>query len=240
MASIKHRTQGSRQRILGLIAVSFLLGTSALGQTGKPGALTSLPCSTQTGLYCEIYGRGDPILFLHGLGGSVYSWRHQIAPLSGQHKVILVDFRGQGSSPKPKYNHYSIKEQADLIYQFIHEHNLHNLTLVGNSYGGAVSLLLAIQLGENDPGRLAKLILIDAGGYPDHLPSHLKILRSPLIGWLAVHLVPPKMQTRKVLRDSYCNPLKITSEQITAYARPIAARGGRHALLQLGETNHTG
>ncbi len=220
-------------RILSIIGVNLLLIIPALGASIEIAA-ASEACTTSTGLHCEIYGSGDPILFLHGLGGSLYSWRNQIA-LSAQYKVFLIDFRGAGDSPKPNDKHYSIKEQADLIYQFIHEHNLNNLTIVGNSYGGAVSLLLAIRLGEEDPGRLSKLILIDAGAYPDHLPSHLTILRAPLIGWQAVHLIPPKAQVRKVLRDSYYAPCKITREQIAAYARPIAARGGRHALLQLGK-----
>src|SRR2546429_9080177 len=88
--------------------------------------------------------------------------------------------------------------------------NMTNLTIVGNSYGGAVSLLLAIHLCEDHSGRLARLILIDSGGYNRRLPSHLTILRKPLIGWLAVHLLTPHFQARKVLRDSYRTPDNVT------------------------------
>lgn len=219
-----------------LIVISMLLSATGLGQsTGQPGALTSSPCTSQTGLHCEIYGSGDPILFLHGLGGSTYSWRYMIAPLSGEHQVILIDLRGQGQSPKPDDKHYSILEQGELVYQFIVEHDLRKLTLVGNSYGGAVSLLLAIKLIDQSQSRLSKLILIDSGGYPDHLPLFLKVLRTPILGWLAVHLLPPKTQIRMVLRESYYDPSKITKEQVAAYARPLASRGGRHALLQIGK-----
>jgi pimeloyl-ACP methyl ester carboxylesterase len=158
-----------------------------------------------------------------------------IAPLSGEHRVILIDLRGEGQSPKPHDKHYSILEQGELIYQFIVEHDLRNLTLVGNSYGGAVSLLLAMRLVQEDPSRLAKLILIDSGGYPDHLPLFLKVLRAPILGWLAIHLLPPKMQIRMVLRQSYYDPCKITREQVAAYAKPLASPGGRHALLQIGK-----
>jgi pimeloyl-ACP methyl ester carboxylesterase len=219
-----------------LIATSFLLSASSAGASSpKPGALISLPCSSSTGLYCEIYGHGDPILFLAGLGGDSYSWQHMIAPLSGRHQLILLDLRGQGKSPKPDDKHYSILEQGELVYRFIVEHDLRNLTLVGNSYGGAVSLLLAIKLCAERDSRLAKLILIDSGGYPDHLPTFLKVLRTPILGWLAVHLIPPKTQIRLVLRQSYYDPSKITSEQVNAYARPLASRGGRHALLETGK-----
>lgn len=197
--------------------------------------MTSHPCTSQTGLHCEIYGSGDPILFLHGLGGSTYSWRYMITPFSGEHQVILIDFLGEGKSPKPPGTHYSIGDQGELIYQFILEHDLKNLTLVGNSYGGGVSLLLAIRLCAENPKRLKNLILIDSAGYPDHLPMFLKLLRTPILGWLAVHFLPAKVQIRMVLKKSYYDPAKITEEQVDAYAAPLAAPGGRHALLEIGK-----
>jgi pimeloyl-ACP methyl ester carboxylesterase len=222
--------------ILSLMIVSLLLSVQGQAKPkGTSNMLTSIPCTTATGLYCEIFGSGDPILFLAGLGGSTYSWRYMVEPLMGQHTVILIDLRGQGKSPKPNDKKYSVLDQRDLIQQFIVEHDLKNLTLVGNSYGGIVSLLLAIKLCAENPNRLAKLILIDSGAYPDHLPGFLTLLRTPIIGWLAVHLLPPKTQIRIVLDKSYYDKCKITKEQIVTYAKAISARGGRHALLQLAK-----
>lgn len=203
----------------------------------KPGSLTSTPCVTRTKLYCEIHGSGDPILFLHGLGGSSYSWRFMVPAFEGTHQVILIDLRGQGNSPKPHDKHYSILEQRDLIYQFILEHNLKKLTLVGNSYGGAISLLVTLKLLERpqDRARLANLILIDSAAFPEPLPLHLIILRTPILGWMAVHLVPPKNQAAIVLHESYYCPENVTPEQIEQYAQPIADPGGRYALLELAK-----
>ncbi|MEP6922067.1 MAG: alpha/beta hydrolase [bacterium] len=192
----------------------------------------SAPCTTQTGLHCEMYGDGDPVLCLQGLGASTHSWLQLIEPLSKQFKVILIDFRGFGASPKPDDKHYSILDHADLIYQFILEKDLRNLTLMGNSFGGAVSLLLAIRLCEHDRGRLSRLILVDSGGYNLHLPFHLKLLRTPVLGWLAIHLLPPTISALTVLWDCYYDTRKITRGQIHAYAQPIAAVGGRHAMLE--------
>ena len=97
----------------------------------------------------------------------MYSWRAFVDPQIAfpNHQIILIDLKGAGDSPKPRDNNYSILTQADLIYQFIQDQNLTNLTLVGNSYGGAVSLLLAIRLCKDQSHRLARLILIDSGGY---------------------------------------------------------------------------
>jgi len=225
-----------RFNILALLVLSLVLGATGQAKSKrKPRVRTPGDCTTLTRLHCEIYGTGDPMLFLHGLGGSSYSWREMVEPLKPYYQVILIDFRGEGQSPKPNDKHYSIEEQAELIYQFIDEKKLRRLTLVGNSYGGAVSLLLAIRLCAEKDSRLKNLILIDPGGYPDHLPLHLQILRTPILGWQAVHLIPPKVQIRIVLIGSYSDPSKITKEQIKAYAKPISERGGRHALLEMGK-----
>jgi len=135
----------------------------------------------------------------------------------------------------PDDYHYSIVDQGDLIHQFILEHDLKNLTLVGNSYGGGVSLLVAMRLCEENPSRLSKLVLIDSAGYPDHLPLFLKVLRTPILGWLVVHTLPAKMQIRMVLKKSYYDPANITEQQVDAYAGPLASPGGRHALLEIGK-----
>jgi pimeloyl-ACP methyl ester carboxylesterase len=217
-------------RVLCLMGVSLLLTVPALGQSNA----ASDPCANSF-LHCESYGRGDPIIALHGLGGTLYSLyalKDKFKNSLPNHQLILLDLKGAGDSPKPHDNHYSIEDQADVILKFIHDNDLRNLTLMGNSYGGAVALFLAIELCEKDPGRLASLILIDSGGYNQDLPSHLTILRTPLVGWLALHLLTPHALVRKVLRDSYYAPGKITGPQVDVYAKAIASPGGRYGLLQ--------
>ncbi len=187
--------------------------------------------SASTTLYKEVYGSGDPILCLHGLGASMFSWRHFIAPFSQNNKLILVDFKGCGKSPKPKDTHYSIEEHTDDIYRIIIEENLTSLTLVGNSLGGAVALLLAIRLLDQEPIRLSRLVLIDSAGDKHYLPAHLKLVRS-ILGTSVIYLSPGQLAAKMVLRMCYYDKKKITSEAVAAYASPMAGRGGRHALLQ--------
>ena len=208
------------------------MGVSASAQSIEPPDGTL--CPTTTGLHCLSYGSGDPIIALHGLGGTLYSWRNFTTEFPS-HQLFLIDLKGAGQSPKPHDKHYSIEDQANLIMQFIHEYDLKNLTLMGNSYGGAVSLFLAIQLCKENPRRLASLILIDSGAYNKDLPSHLQILRTPLVGWLVLHLLPVRSLIKKVLHDSYYHPKEVTDLQIDAYTQPIKARGGRYALLQTGK-----
>ncbi len=193
--------------------------------------MTNGQASVSNSLYKEVYGSGDPILCLHGLGASMFSWRHFIAPFSQSHQLILVDFKGCGKSPKPRDTHYSIEQKTEEIYKLIVAENLTKLTLVGNSLGGAVALLLAIKLNEQQPGRLSRLVLIDSAGDKRYLPVHLKLIRS-ILGPAIIYLSPSKLAAKTVLRMCYFDKQKITSEQVEVYAAPMASLGGRHALLQ--------
>ncbi len=207
------------------------MGSSPTSRPSLPTSMTNGQTSASTNLYKEVYGSGDPILCLHGLGASGFSWRHFIAPFSQNNKLILVDFKGCGKSPKPRDSHYSTEEKADEIYKLIIEENLTNLTLIGNSLGGAVALILAIRLGKQEPNRLSKLVLIDSAGDKNYLPPHLKLIRS-ILGAPIVYLAPSKLAAKMTLRMCYYDRKKATREQVAAYAGPMASPGGRHALLQ--------
>jgi pimeloyl-ACP methyl ester carboxylesterase len=150
-------------------------------------------------LYKEVYGTGDPILCLHGLGASMFSWRHFITPLSKKNKLILVDFKGSGKSPKPRDTHYSVEEKANDIYNLIIREDLTNLTLIGNSLGGGVALLLAIKLTQQVPPRLSRLVLIDSAADKRFVPPHLKVIRS-ILGVPISYLVPTRLAVWLTLR----------------------------------------
>ena len=177
------------------------------------------------------------MLAIHGLGASMYSWREfvKVPNTFPGYQIILIDLKGSGNSEKPHNKNYSIKTQRDLVLQFIQEQNLKNLTLVGNSYGGAVSLLVTLKLIEQKSDVLTKLILLDSGGYNKLLPWYLKLLRTPVLGWLALKILTPEQAADTVLKNAYYNDCLITKEQIAAYAAPIGARGGRYALLQIAK-----
>jgi pimeloyl-ACP methyl ester carboxylesterase len=193
--------------------------------------MSTAETSSFINLHQKEYGRGDPVLCVHGLGANIFTWRHFVAPFSQKNKLILVDLRGFGSSPKPFDTHYSIEEHANDIYKIILRDDLKRLTLIGNSLGGAIALLVAIRLCEQDPTRLSKLVLIDAGAYKEYLPGYLKLMRS-FLGKLITYLPPSKLAAKFVLKASYYDKKKITEEQVKAYADPIASEGGRHGLLQ--------
>jgi len=182
-------------------------------------------------LYKEEYGDGDPILCLHGLGANIFTWRHFIEPFSRKNKLILIDLKGFGSSAKPDDERYSIHDHADAIHELIQKNDWRTLTLIGNSYGGALALLLAIRIEETDPSRLAKLVLIDAGAYKEYLPGYLKLMRT-FLGMPMIFLLPARLTAKFVLNLSFYDSGRISEEQVSAYAGPLADPGTRNSLLQ--------
>lgn len=182
-------------------------------------------------LYKEEHGDGDPILCLHGLGANIFTWRHLIEPLSANNKLILVDLKGFGKSAKPEDDYYSLQNHADAVYELILKNDWRRLTLISNSYGGALALLLAARLEESGPSRLLKLVLIDAAAYKEYLPGYVKLMRT-LLGTLMIFLLPARRSARFVLNLSYFDQGKITEEQVAAYAGPLGDPGARNALLQ--------
>ena len=190
-------------------------------------------------MYYEVHGKedGPPLLCIHGFGASLYSWRNFVAagsPLLDKYRVFTIDLKGCGKSPKPNDTRYSPLDHGDLLYRFILEHDLQELTLIGNSFGGGLSLLLAIMLMENgELSRLRSLILIDSAAYEEYNPLYLKVLSVPIINLIA-YLIPSRSAAKKVLRNCYYDRNKISEEQITAYAAPLSESGARHALLETG------
>jgi pimeloyl-ACP methyl ester carboxylesterase len=107
--------------------------------------------------YIERDGK-DPIIFLHGLGGTGNSWTKLSPYLNEKIGLYLIDLLGHGHSDKPNID-YTIEVQEKAIQEFIISNNIENYTLMGNSYGGWISLRFAVDVREPK-----KLILEDSAG----------------------------------------------------------------------------
>jgi pimeloyl-ACP methyl ester carboxylesterase len=193
-------------------------------QTGTPQA----PASPE--LYVEVFGSGPPLIALHGFGGSTYSWHDIRDELSAHHTVYAFDLKGFGRSPKPDDGRHSVYDQSALILKYIADHKLTGITLLGHSFGGGVALATAAELDEQQPGVLARLVLIDAASYKQDLPWFISILRVPVIGTISQFLLTKRAEVRKVLRYSYFDPSRVTDAQVEAYVYGLLQPGGQRAL----------
>lgn len=177
-------------------------------------------------------GRGAPVLMVHGLATPSYTWRHLVPRIAANHKVITVDLMGFGASDKPRDEDYTVARQAALIQALIKKKDLRNLTLIGHSYGGGVSLLVALRMAKAGDGRLRRLVLIDTLSYPQATPPFFRIVQTPVLGDISSMLVPPEWEIAAGLRLAYAKDSKVTDEVVEEYARPLRSASAKHALLE--------
>ena len=106
-------------------------------------------------VHYEVYGRGRPVILLHGWLGSWGLWQETMAYLGKYYRTYALDFWGFGESGK-KRETYAIQDFVSLVDQFMEQLGIVSAPLVGHSMGGTVSLSVAIQY----PERVQKVVVI--------------------------------------------------------------------------------
>lgn len=182
-------------------------------------------------VYAEEMGAGPPVLLLHGLGGSSYTWRHIAPRLAERHRVVALDMRGFGRSDKPFDESYGPADHVAVVKAFIVARNLSGLTLIGHSYGGLIALLTAMDR-RLAPHRITRLVTMSAPAFPQPISSGVRFLRQPVLPYIALFLVPPELTTTLALMMEKVGFDQITSRDISIYAGPLSDPGGPHALIE--------
>jgi len=175
-------------------------------------------------------GRGTPVVFIHGFGASIYSWRKTLPPvLAAGYRVIAFDNRGFGFSDKPPARSgeglYSNAAYARFVVALLDSLKLPSAVLVGHSMGGAIAAEVALRY----PDRVRGLVLIDAAGFGVRWPAALKVGRWPGAGGVAAAL-RGRWITAQTLRSTYGDPSKVTEEDVDQYYAPVAEPGYDRAL----------
>ena len=127
-------------------------------------------------LHVERYGSGEPVVFVHGAGGSSSAWYFQKEYLKRFVEVILIDLPGHGvaSGVPPQ----TIEEKRDMIRQALEELKVGPCHLVGHSMGGAISMSFALHY----PDLLKGLILVATGARLRVLPEILDTILNDKAG----------------------------------------------------------
>lgn len=122
---------------------------------------TRISLSTGVTLKVAFGGSEDaePIIFLHGFPESHRTWRHQLANLVADFRVVAPDQRGYAGSDKPEgVEEYRVgKIVADLV-ALADALSIGRFTLVGHDWGGAAAWAAALA----HPERIARLVIINA------------------------------------------------------------------------------
>ena len=185
----------------------------------------------------EVVGRGEiPVLFFHGLGGSLRNWDDVISYLpKDTFTAYLVDLKGFGLSSKPRDSHYSIKDNVELVCRFIIANGLKNFVLVGHSLGGGIALCITLESLVNPQLKPRNLVLIDAAAYKTDPPFFIKFVRIPVLGKLLLSLLSAEFKATFTLKKIIYDRKKITPKLIERYTAFMDQDGYNYALMQSSE-----
>lgn len=106
-------------------------------------------------LYYEVYGKGEPLLLIHGNNASMASFDKQIDVLSKKYRVIGLDSRGQGKSTSDDKK-LTYELMADDVNVFLDKMNLKNVNVLGWSDGGNIAVILGIK----HPDKVKKMAIM--------------------------------------------------------------------------------
>jgi len=181
-----------------------------------------------TRLYYETYGKGQPLLLLHGNSQSIAAFEYQIGDLSKKYKVIAVDTRGQGKSTDETTNPLSYDLFADDMKQLLDSLNIRKANILGWSDGGNTGLIMAVKY----PAYVNKLAIMGANLFPttEALPDTvLKQVASAIKESKAGSDEHSKMRVRlftMLLKEPH-----LSFDDIKTIQCPVLVMAGEHDLI---------
>ena len=164
-------------------------------------------------------GNGFPLVLLHGMGGHLENFVHNIPEYARHFRVVAMDFLWHGRSQTQDFDEQVLPPLVDQVRDVLDELKLDRVHLEGQSLGGWVAALFTLKY----PERVEKLVLTTATGYlPDEgaIPGYKRPNAAANIDQaLAVFDDPSDANIRKRLQVVVFDGSLITDEAVALRAR---------------------
>ncbi len=150
-------------------------------------------------VHYEVYGRGKPVILLHGWLGSWGLWQETMGFLGRYYRTYALDFWGFGESGK-KRETYAVQDFVSLVNQFMEQLGIMNAPLVGHSMGGTVSLAVAMRY----PERVSKVVVVGSPIVGSSLAVPLKLAGYRPIAFMLFNMMGAFRFAMKVASPIIC------------------------------------
>jgi pimeloyl-ACP methyl ester carboxylesterase len=125
-------------------------------------AMTSRPFGDLV-IHAREYGSGPPLLLLHGLMTTSYSWRYVVKRLGERFRVIAPDMPGCGKSTMNAAASYDLASLAAWVSEFVDAAGIRGCAAIGNSLGGLVMMRAVL----DTPDVVSRLVNIHSPAFPE-------------------------------------------------------------------------
>ena len=169
---------------------------------------------------------GPAVVLLHGFGSSLLTWDAWAARLAATHRVIRFDLPGFGLTGPDPANDYSDERAGLILVALLDRLGIARATVVGNSLGGKIAWLFAVQ----HPDRVEKLVLISPDGFASPGFEYGKEPEVPLVLRLLPYVLPRPL-LRSSLAPAYADPTRLSEATVDRYRDMMLAPGVRAAIV---------
>ena len=177
-------------------------------------------------------GQGQPLILLHGNGESCDYFEHQIAHFSKDYRVIAIDTRGHGKSPRGE-KPFTIKQFAEDLHDFLDTKGIAKAHILGFSDGGNIALEFALK----HPERIEKLILNGANLFPSGVKA---LYQWPIeIGYRIAKLFSNKSEKAKQNTEMLglmVNEPHIEPSELARLTMPVLVIAGKKDMIKESHT----
>jgi pimeloyl-ACP methyl ester carboxylesterase len=170
-----------------------------------------------------------PLVLIHGTGASLHTWEGWIQALKADHRIITLDLPAYGLTGPNQTGNYSMKYYTQFLDAFLNKLNVSKFILGGNSLGGSITWQYALVF----PTKVAKMILVDAGGYPmqsKSVPIAFRLAAIPILSAILKN-VTPRSIAENSLKNVYVNDEKVTPALVDRYLELTLREGNRKAFI---------
>ena len=171
-------------------------------------------------------GVGEPLLLIHSVGQSLYTWRNVFAELSDNYRVIALDLPGHGYSSRPDNFSYTADDMAAVLNLFLDALNVKSAHMIGFSLG-AMYMLRFLSL---YPRRVANCVAISPGGITEQMPKLVHQLQTPLVATFARNLYTAS-NVNALLKECVSDETLIDDHVVKQYYEPISDGLAREAIM---------
>lgn len=148
--------------IVGIVIAGLCISLAQSVPFGKKTQAAEFANVNGIQLHYEVYGVGNPLVLLHGNGGSIAGRANLIPELAKKYKVIAVDSRCHGKSGCSKELNYEL--MASDINLLLNHLKIDSAYIWGHSDGGIIGLIM----GYKYPNKVKKLVASGANIQPDN------------------------------------------------------------------------
>ena len=177
-------------------------------------------------------GEGFPLLLLHGNGEDVSYFAHQMEPFARHFRVIAVDTRGHGQTPRGEAP-FTIRQFAEDLLAFMDRLGIEKAHILGFSDGGNIAMLFAMM----HPERVEKLIL--DGANLDTSGVKWKIQFQIEIGYRMAKLFArksPEARKNAEMLGLMVNDPNVKPEELARIQSPTLVMAGDKDMIKDGHT----